>query len=73
MWEETARLNLFDLAPALGMPVFFFLGRNDHWVPPEAGLGLFAGPRAEEEGRLVRAIRTRAVRRRAGEVQRRHG
>ena len=34
MWEETARLNLLELAPTLEMPVFFFLGRNDHWVPP---------------------------------------
>jgi pimeloyl-ACP methyl ester carboxylesterase len=41
MWEETARLNLVDLAPALQTPVFFFLGRNDHWVPPEAGLAYF--------------------------------
>jgi pimeloyl-ACP methyl ester carboxylesterase len=46
MWEETARLNLFDLAPALEMPVFFFLGRNDHWVPPEAGLAYFQALRA---------------------------
>ena len=34
MWPEVSRLNLVDLAPALEMPVFFFLGRNDHWVPP---------------------------------------
>jgi pimeloyl-ACP methyl ester carboxylesterase len=46
MWEETARLNLFDLAPALEMPVFLFLGRNDHWVPPEAGLAYFEALRA---------------------------
>ena len=36
MWAETSRLNLLDLVPALDMPVFFYLGRNDHWVPPEA-------------------------------------
>ena len=36
MWEEVSRINLFDSVPALQMPVFFFLGRNDHWVPPSA-------------------------------------
>jgi pimeloyl-ACP methyl ester carboxylesterase len=35
MWAEVSRLNLIELAPALQMPVFFFLGRNDHWVPPQ--------------------------------------
>jgi pimeloyl-ACP methyl ester carboxylesterase len=35
MWPEVSRLNLIELVPALQMPVFFFLGRNDHWVPPE--------------------------------------
>jgi pimeloyl-ACP methyl ester carboxylesterase len=49
MWEETARLNLFDLAPALEMPVFFFLGRNDHWVPPEAGLAYFEALKAPQK------------------------
>jgi pimeloyl-ACP methyl ester carboxylesterase len=34
MWAEVSRLNLIELAPALQMPVFFFLGRNDHWVSP---------------------------------------
>jgi pimeloyl-ACP methyl ester carboxylesterase len=41
MWAETSRLNLLDLAPALEMPVFFFLGRNDHWVPPETSMTYF--------------------------------
>ncbi len=41
MWAETSRLNLLDLVPALEMPVFFFLGRKDHWVPPEASLAYF--------------------------------
>jgi pimeloyl-ACP methyl ester carboxylesterase len=41
MWEETARLSLFELVPALAMPVFFLLGRNDHWVPPEASVAYF--------------------------------
>jgi hypothetical protein len=41
MWAETARLNLLELVPALDMPVFFFLGRNDHWVPPPASVAYF--------------------------------
>ena len=49
MWEETARLDLLDLAPALEMPVFFFLGRNDHWVPPEAGLAYFEALKAPQK------------------------
>src|SRR6266511_2236332 len=35
MWTEVSRLNLIELVPALQMPVFFFLRRNDHWVPAE--------------------------------------
>ena len=35
MWAEVTRLNLIELAPSLQMPVFFLLGRQDHWVPPE--------------------------------------
>jgi pimeloyl-ACP methyl ester carboxylesterase len=35
MWAEVSRLNLLERAPRLQMPVFFFLGRHDHWVPPE--------------------------------------
>jgi pimeloyl-ACP methyl ester carboxylesterase len=35
MWTEVSRLNLIGLAPALAMPVFFFLGREDHWVPAD--------------------------------------
>ena len=41
MWPEVSRLNLVDLAPALEMPVFFFLGRNDHWVPPGPTVAYF--------------------------------
>ena len=33
MWPESSVLNLVDLVPSMEMPVFFFLGRNDHWVP----------------------------------------
>jgi pimeloyl-ACP methyl ester carboxylesterase len=41
MWAEVSRLDLARLAPALQMPVFFFLGRHDHWVPPETSLAYF--------------------------------
>ena len=40
MWADTSREPL-DLVPALEMPVFFFLGRNDHWVPPESSVAYF--------------------------------
>jgi pimeloyl-ACP methyl ester carboxylesterase len=38
MWADVSRMNLIELAPALQMPVFFFLGRRDHWVPPETSV-----------------------------------
>ncbi|MFL5878364.1 MAG: alpha/beta hydrolase [Solirubrobacteraceae bacterium] len=38
MWTEVSRLNLLELVPALPMPVFFFLGRKDHWVPPQTSV-----------------------------------
>lgn len=38
MWSEASRLNLIGLVPALEIPVFFFLGRNDHWVPAETSV-----------------------------------
>jgi pimeloyl-ACP methyl ester carboxylesterase len=41
MWAEVSRLNLIDLAPRLQMPAFFFLGRKDHFVPPEASVAYF--------------------------------
>jgi pimeloyl-ACP methyl ester carboxylesterase len=41
MWAEVSRLNLLKAAPALQMPVFFFLGRRDHWVPPETSVAYF--------------------------------
>jgi pimeloyl-ACP methyl ester carboxylesterase len=37
-WTEVSRLNLIERVPALQMPVFFFLGRKDHWVPSEISL-----------------------------------
>jgi pimeloyl-ACP methyl ester carboxylesterase len=41
MWAEVSRLNLLQLVPELQMPVFFFLGRHDHWVPPETSVAYF--------------------------------
>jgi pimeloyl-ACP methyl ester carboxylesterase len=41
MWPEVSRLNLLQLAPALQVPVFFFVGRRDHWVPPENSAAYF--------------------------------
>jgi pimeloyl-ACP methyl ester carboxylesterase len=46
MWPEVSRLNLIELVPALQMPVFFFLGRNDHWVPAEASVAYIDALRA---------------------------
>jgi len=43
MWAEVSRLNLLELVPALEMPVFFFLGRKDHWVPAEVSLPYIHG------------------------------
>jgi pimeloyl-ACP methyl ester carboxylesterase len=31
------------------MPVFFFLGRNDHWVPPVAGMAYFEALKAPQK------------------------
>jgi pimeloyl-ACP methyl ester carboxylesterase len=41
MWSEVSKLNLLELAPVLNVPVFFFLGRKDHFVPPEARTAYF--------------------------------
>jgi pimeloyl-ACP methyl ester carboxylesterase len=38
MWSEIRTLNLFTLVPALRMPVFFFVGRRDRWIPPETSV-----------------------------------
>ena len=38
MWPETPRLNLIESVPALQMPAFFPLGRQDHWVPPQTSV-----------------------------------
>jgi pimeloyl-ACP methyl ester carboxylesterase len=41
MWDEVSRLNLTRLAPALAMPVFFFIGRHDHVIAPETSAAYF--------------------------------
>jgi pimeloyl-ACP methyl ester carboxylesterase len=41
MWPEVSTLNLLELVPALRVPVFFFLGRRDHWVPAATSLAYF--------------------------------
>jgi pimeloyl-ACP methyl ester carboxylesterase len=41
MWPEVSPLNLIERVPAPRMPVFFFLGRNDHFVPPETSVAHF--------------------------------
>jgi pimeloyl-ACP methyl ester carboxylesterase len=46
MWTEVSRLNLIELVPALQMPVFFVLGRKDHWVPAEISVAYIDESRA---------------------------
>ena len=41
MWDEVSRINLMEVVPSLQMPVFFFLGRQDHWVAPEISVAYF--------------------------------
>lgn len=41
MWPEVSHLNLLERAPALQVPVFFLLGRHDHWVPSPQSLAYF--------------------------------
>ena len=41
LWPEVSKLNLLKLVPALKMPVVIFVGRRDHWVPPETSVAFF--------------------------------
>ena len=41
MWAEVSRLNLVELVPTVQVPVLFFLGREDHWVPPHTSVAYF--------------------------------
>jgi len=46
LWPEVSRLNLLEAAPELLVPVFFFLGRHDHFVPPQGSVAYFDALRA---------------------------
>ncbi len=46
MWPEVSRIDLHELAPSLEVPTFFFLGRHDHWVPPETSTAYVESLRA---------------------------
>ncbi len=52
MWQELIGVNLIKTAPALRMPVFFFLGRHDRVVVPETSVAYFDILRAPSK-RLV--------------------
>lgn len=41
MLPQVSTLNMLKLVPKLTMPVFFFVGRKDHWVPPENSVAYF--------------------------------
>lgn len=38
MWDEVLNVNLLASVPTLQVPVYFLLGRRDHWVPPETSV-----------------------------------
>ena len=42
MWQELIGVNLIKTAPALQMPIFFFLGRHDRVVVPPTSVAYFA-------------------------------
>ena len=46
MWPDVSRVNLLEAAPSLEVPVFFFLGRRDRWVPPQTSVAYFDALRA---------------------------
>jgi pimeloyl-ACP methyl ester carboxylesterase len=41
MWADVSTMKLGVLVPVLQMPVFLFLGRHDHWVPPEFSVAFY--------------------------------
>jgi pimeloyl-ACP methyl ester carboxylesterase len=41
MWDEVSGLDLLVAAPELQTPVFFLVGRRDHWVLPETSVAYF--------------------------------
>jgi len=41
MWDDFKEVNLFEQAPRIEVPVYFFLGRHDYNTPPELALRYF--------------------------------
>ena len=41
MWPVVTKLNLLESVPALDMPGWLLLGRQDHWVPAECSQAWF--------------------------------
>jgi pimeloyl-ACP methyl ester carboxylesterase len=41
MWDEVSALDLTVTAPALQVPVVFFIGRHDHVIAPETSVAYF--------------------------------
>ena len=41
MWQELIGVNLIKIAPALQVPIFFFLGRHDRVVTPETSIAYY--------------------------------
>jgi pimeloyl-ACP methyl ester carboxylesterase len=52
MWTEVSRLNLIESVRALTVPIYFLLGRHDHFVPPEISVDLLEALKAPKK-RLV--------------------
>jgi pimeloyl-ACP methyl ester carboxylesterase len=46
MWDEVSRIDLTRLVPELAVPVFFLLGRDDHWASSDLAAAYFAALRA---------------------------
>lgn len=46
MWPELSTFKLLDQATELRLPAIFFLGRQDHWVPPEVSVAFIDELRA---------------------------
>jgi len=41
MWDDLKEVNLFEQAPRIEVPVYFFLGRHDYNTPPELAVRYF--------------------------------
>ena len=42
LWQELLQVDLFKMAPKIGVPVFFMVGRHDREVPSEIAARYFA-------------------------------